>query len=77
MSVPMFSSAPAQMYPGNGWEARMHLKEIELWCPVILFMPTEHGADVLVAMTGSEPRWYRNVEVRRISGSSDASRAVS
>lgn len=79
MSVPMppmFSSAPARMYSGAGWEAKLPVP-VETWCPVVLILPTNESADLLIALTGSEPRWYRGLEIRRIGGSSDAPSAVS
>ena len=65
MSVPMFTSGPPPLYPGDGWEAKLPVDGIEVWCPVILIDPTAESAIVLVALNGSSPRWFKNVEVRR------------
>lgn len=61
----MFSSGPPPLYPGHGWEARLNLNGVEVWCDVILIEPTEQSAAVLLALNGSSPRWYKNLEVRR------------
>lgn len=62
-----WSSGPAPMYPGDGWEAytKNGTSDQARWFDVILFMPTDKSVDVLLALNNSEPRWYRGIKVRR------------
>ena len=67
MSMPMFSSGPSLMFPGEWWQAWLRIDPADDpdWVDVVLLLPTDRGVTVLVAPSKVAPRWYDNAVLRR------------